>query len=124
MMRRLFVLILPAFMISLPLAQAGAASKDPLPRGPMMKLTNGFTNMLTAPAEFWARYAELEKKHNPMAAFIGGTLYGTFFTVGRLATGAFEVATFPFPFPGNYDTVMTPPTAVESYQKVLRDEPV
>lgn len=120
MIRRIFLLLGSLLIVGPPVLAADTRSKDPLPRGPMMKLTNGITNMVTAPAEFWVNYAELEKKYSPMTAFVGGTFYGIFFTAGRVATGAFETLTFPFPFPGNYETIMTPRTAVEAYQNTLK----
>ena len=97
------------------------ALADGFPKGPWMKLSRGLANMGTAPMEYLAQYSDFAREqHNPAVSFAGGTVYGTFFAVARVVTGALEVVTFPFPVPADYGPIMDPPTAYESYKEYKR----
>ena len=56
------------------------------------------------------------KTHRWPIAFIGGLGKGAFTGARRLAVGAFEVVTFPFPWPKDYGPILKPefPIAVDA----------
>jgi hypothetical protein len=43
-----------------------------------------------------------------------GVLAGTYYTVGRILTGAYDVVTFPVPVPEGYGAVMKPDTVLDA----------
>lgn len=83
---------------------------------PSTKLGRGLTNIVTAPGEYVIRTIELTRDHDPVVSFFGGLVRGTFYTVGRALTGIYEVVTFPFPGPTNYEPLWEPATVPEVFQ--------
>ena len=98
----MFVCIAPAF-----------AAKNPSD-----KLARGFANVLSAPMELpkqidveWK--AAAKKKSNIGAGILAGTLKGLAYTVGRLGSGIWDVISFPFQVPKNFEPVMKPDFVLE-----------
>lgn len=86
------------------------------------KFTRGFTNIVTAPLEFFRQPYALhrERDFNGMAAFFGGIFTGIYATVARELAGVYEFLTFPFPLPADYRSIIDPPTVFDGY-KVPQD---
>jgi len=61
------------------------------------KFTRGFTNLFTGIGEVPKNIAYVSNKTNPVAGGPGGLILGTLNTLGRTATGIFDVITSPIP---------------------------
>ena len=73
-----------------------------------MKLTRGGINLLTGWVEIPKRIHETSVQSGAAAGFTWGLLRGIGHGFIRTAAGAYEVVTFPFPAPPNYEPVIQP----------------
>ena len=73
------------------------------------KLVRGVANIVSAPLEIFkqtdAEYNSAERK--PLG-LVGGIFKGIGFTFARLASGVFDVLTFPFPLQEEYSPIVKP----------------
>jgi putative exosortase-associated protein (TIGR04073 family) len=76
---------------------------------PLGKLGRGLANVFTCPLEIAKTIGDTNYEKGPIAAITAGFVQGIYKTGVRAAVGAFEVVTFLFPFPGDYDPVLTDP---------------
>ncbi|MFA5142724.1 MAG: exosortase system-associated protein, TIGR04073 family [Candidatus Omnitrophota bacterium] len=76
---------------------------------PIKKLGRGLCNMGTCICEVPLHVSRVNETDGPMASLTWGILKGTGMTVVRLAAGAYEVLTFPFPIPKDYVPIMRDP---------------
>jgi len=72
------------------------------------KLGRGLVNVLTGWIEIPKNIAEEWRASDPFTGFIVGTIKGIGWGFGRTVAGVYEVVTFPFPIPRNYQPVMQP----------------
>jgi putative exosortase-associated protein (TIGR04073 family) len=72
------------------------------------KLGRGFTNVLTSWVEVPRNVAIEWEKTDPASGFILGMIKGFGWGFSRLVTGVYDVFTFPFPVPRNYEPMMEP----------------
>jgi len=79
---------------------------------PAKKLGRGLCNMGTFPAELYLKVVEVNDSEGVFAAATWGILKGIGMSVVRLAVGAYEVVTFPFPVPKDYMPILTDPEFV------------
>lgn len=61
------------------------------------KVTRGFANMFTGLGEVPKNILGASKKTNPVVGGTGGLVMGTLDTLGRTASGVFDVITSPIP---------------------------
>jgi len=61
------------------------------------KFTRGFANLFTGIGEVPKNIADASSKTNPVVGGTGGLINGTLHTLGRTATGIFDVITSPIP---------------------------
>jgi len=61
------------------------------------KFTRGFANLFTGIGEVPKNIADVSSKTNPVVGGTGGLINGTLHTLGRTATGIFDVITSPIP---------------------------
>jgi putative exosortase-associated protein (TIGR04073 family) len=61
------------------------------------KFTRGFANLFTGIGEVPKNIVYVSDKTNPIAGGPGGLVLGTLHTLGRTATGIFDVITSPVP---------------------------
>jgi putative exosortase-associated protein (TIGR04073 family) len=61
------------------------------------KFTRGVSNLFTGLGEVPKNIVNTTNKTNPVVGGVGGLLLGTLDTLGRTATGVFDVVTSPFP---------------------------
>lgn len=73
------------------------------------KLGRGVCNLITFPLEFLLQISRVNNTDGPMAGVTYGALKGTGMLIVRAAVGAYEVITFPFPFPKDYAPILTDP---------------
>ncbi len=85
---------------------------------PADKLGRGFVNILTAPIEIpkqidveWKQHAQ--EKKNVGIGITAGFIKGLAYTVARLGSGVWDIASFPFKVPENYEPVMKPEFVLE-----------
>jgi len=72
------------------------------------KLARGFVNVVTGWVEVPKRIYETSQTSGAAAGFTWGTLRGLGYGFVRTAAGFYEVFTFPFPAPPNYEPVIEP----------------
>lgn len=77
--------------------------------GPVKKLGRGICNVLTCPFEIFEQMSRVHKESGPMAGVTYGLLKGVGMTGVRAVVGAYEVATFPVPVPGDYEPILRDP---------------
>ena len=85
---------------------AAAASMDA--GAGFKKLTRGLTNTVTGWVEIPMRVQETSQDAGALAGFTWGLLRGLGHGFVRTAAGLYEVATFPFPAPPDYQPVIQP----------------
>ncbi len=72
------------------------------------KLSRGVMNVLTGWMEIPYNMAETWKKTDPFTGCVVGGIKGFFWGWARTCTGVFDIVTFPFPVPKDYDPLMEP----------------
>jgi len=77
--------------------------------GPVKKLGRGLANTVTFPLEIPANIKKVNESDGPLMAVTYGLGKGLYMAVVRAAAGVYEVATFPFPFPGDFVPIVTEP---------------
>ncbi len=88
---------------------------------PVTKLGRGFSNILTAPLQYFIQTSKLSEEHDAVTAFLGGLVNGTGFMLWRMGVGVYEVATFPVPLHSNYGPVLDPDTSLTEIKSTLKD---
>lgn len=80
---------------------------------PAKKFNRGIINIITSPIEIakqvdlsWKQSAE--EKTNVGTGIFSGFLKGIAYTVGRMGSGIWDVVSFPFKTPDNYEPLMKP----------------
>ena len=77
--------------------------------GAIKKLGRGGANLLTCPLELVKCVGDANYSDGPAAALTYGFAKGVYRTLLRAGVGIFELATFPFPFPKDYEPILTDP---------------
>ena len=65
--------------------------------------------MLTCPLEVFKQSSDVNNSDGPWAGLTWGVFKGLSMTVVRFAVGAYEVVTFPMPFPKDFKPILTDP---------------
>lgn len=104
-------ILLAAFVFTVSGVPSSYAENDAV-----TKLSRGVVNIVTSPLEFITQYMVLEEDHNTAVSVLGGVVYGAGYTVTRILAGAYEVITFPIPYPSAYEPVMRPATPIDAFQ--------
>ncbi len=76
--------------------------------GPFRKLGRGLTNTLTGWLELPKAVYETSVNHNALAGLTLGLATGAGLSIVRMGAGIYEVATFPFEVPKDYDPILNP----------------
>ena len=76
---------------------------------PLIKLARGALNIATCPLELVNSGGDKAQEKNDMKAFVNIASDRIWRTGKRAIVGAYEVATFLFPIPANYDPIMDRP---------------
>ena len=77
--------------------------------GPVKKLGRGLANTVTFPIEIPANIKKVNESDGVIMAASYGLGLGLYKAIARAAVGVYEVATFPFPFPGDFVPIITDP---------------
>ena len=85
------------------------ATAEPMEAGKAFtKLTRGGVNLITGWVEVPKRIQETSQASGSAAGFTWGLLRGLGYGFIRTAAGAYELVTFPFPAPPDYQPVIQP----------------
>lgn len=76
--------------------------------GAFTKLSRGFMNIITGWVEIPKRIYEVSEESGAMSGFTWGLLLGIGRGFIRTAAGCYELVTFPYPAPPNYQSVIQP----------------
>ena len=105
--RRVFLVLLPGLAV---LSVASAAYAEPMDSGKAVtKLARGAVNVFTGWVEIPKRISETSQTSGTAAGLTWGLLRGLGYGFIRTAAGFYELFTFPFPAPPNYEPVIQPP---------------
>ena len=74
----------------------------------MTKLGRGFVNVLTGWIEIPKNIAETWKETDPFTGFVVGTVKGMGWGWARTCTGFYDITTFLFPVPEDYESLIEP----------------
>lgn len=113
MLRRRAVLLLALALamspaLSLPL-QADEFEDTGSTGSPLAKLARGGLNLFTGWMEVPKRIHETSQNSGATVSFTWGLLRGLGYGFVRTAAGAYEIVTFPFAAPPDYEPVIQPP---------------
>lgn len=114
MLRRRAVLLLltlalavsPLYSLSL---YAGDLEETEAAGSPLAKLSRGGLNFFTGWLEIPKRIHETSQNSGATVSFTWGLLRGLGYGFVRTAAGAYEIVTFPFAAPPDYEPVIQPP---------------
>ena len=96
------------------LAHTPVASAESMEAGKAFgKLTRGGINLVTGWVEIPKRIQETSETSGAFAGFTWGLLRGLGYGFVRTAAGGYEIITFPFPAPANYEPVRYEPASYE-----------
>ncbi len=89
---------------------------------PAIKLERGVVNVVTSPVEivkytraYWIKGSE--KTPHIIVWFFAGTIEGTVEMVKRGGSGLWDVVSFPFAVPQNYDSLIKPDYVFEDWPR-------
>ena len=98
-------------MVVVGAAQAAVASEPAEPPrvyGPRDKLVRGLGNFFTGFIEIPRNMYNVTRDQNLLSRWTVGLGEGLGYTALRMVTGVYEVVTFPFSIPENYEPVVKP----------------
>lgn len=72
------------------------------------KLARGFANVLASPLEIPRNVQNVTEDQGVLVGWTGGLCQGIGMMALRIIVGAYEIITFPMPFPEDYKPVITP----------------
>jgi len=72
------------------------------------KLYRGLANIVTGWVELPKNIYDTSVEDNPLSGLTVGLAKGVGMTIVRTGAGVYETATFPFPIPEGYNTVLEP----------------
>ncbi|MDP3721983.1 MAG: exosortase system-associated protein, TIGR04073 family [Candidatus Omnitrophota bacterium] len=98
--------VLAALLLVTSGAQASAESTEAAKA--FKKLTRGFVNIVTGWVELPKRIQQTSEESGALSGFTWGLLRGLGYGFARTAAGLYELVTFPFPAPPDYEPVIQP----------------
>lgn len=81
---------------------------------PLTKLGRGLTNIVFSPFEYFTNIQKAADRRGAVSGAFEGLLAGTYYMVGRILAGAYDVVTFPVPAPKDYAAIMKPDTVFDA----------
>jgi len=98
-MKKIIALILIGVMLFAPMVE-GQTRKQ--------KLKRGTVNLLTGWVEIPKNIYDTSVEENKITGFSKGLIEGIGMAVVRTGTGVYEIITFPFEVPENYEVILEP----------------
>jgi len=113
-MKRIIVtLVISVFFLNI-CTPAALAENESVPGKMARKLGRGVCNVALAWGEIPKNIVTACEEINPYAGWFIGLIKGVFMTIGRTLAGAWDIVTFLFPLPSDYEPVMEPEFVFES----------
>lgn len=103
------IILLTAIVVFMASIISPVSFAEPGRGDPLRKLGRGLSNCVTFPIEIPNQISKTNNTDGAMAAFTYGVVKGITMTMFRAVVGVYEVATFPIPFPKNYEPILTDP---------------
>ncbi len=111
-------------MFGLTATCAFAGELDPGARGelvspgtPIRKLQRGFLNIALSPFDIAYQFHEERNRQTFPPSWFLAMGRGSCYAIGRALTGVYEMVTFPFPYPANYEPVIQPEFAWQNFKE-------
>ena len=82
---------------------------------PIEKLGRGIANLLTGWIEIPKEMIALKESEGDISGLLVGPFSGLWKALVRTSAGAYEIVTFPFPFPVDYEPVVEPEYVLSNY---------
>jgi putative exosortase-associated protein (TIGR04073 family) len=102
-------MIIRFLLISLLAGSAVVQAAEIENEGTMLrKLQRGFLNIALSPIEVSNELSKEKRSDTFPPSWVAGLGRGACFMVGRALTGAYEMVTFPVPYPANYRPILKP----------------
>ncbi len=101
---RKVVLLIAVIVFLVSFSSPASAGGDPL-----RKLGRGLSNCVSFPMEIPSQISKVNNSDGPVAAFTYGIIKGVTMCAFRAVVGAYEIVTFPIPFPRAYKPILTDP---------------
>lgn len=95
-------LILSIFSSSVYAAEIEAAA------GPERKLQRGFVNIVLSPIEISHELGKVKRTDSFLPSWVGGLGRGSYYMVGRILSGAYDLITAPISLPAGYEPLVYP----------------
>ncbi len=114
MMKKIVILLILFFLV-LALGNGESRAAD----NPGEKLARGVVNVVSAPIEIAKKIDQEWKSKKEQPAALGvfsGFFKGLAATLARMGSGAWDIATFPFKVPNDYDPLVKPEFVLEKEQ--------
>lgn len=105
---RTFAKVLPLLIIVLSAAVSLQAAEIEQEGTPQRKLQRGFLNIALSPLEISNELAKEIKNDTLPPSWVTGLGRGSVYALGRALVGAYELVTFPLPYPADYKPVLQP----------------
>ena len=102
------VITVGGLVLGLFLVTAQPAEAQIRAHGAFTKLGRGFVNVVTGWVEIPKRIYETSYSDGPWLGFTWGTIRGIGFGLLRTTAGFYDLLTFPYPAPENYEPVFVP----------------
>ncbi len=103
-----FCTVLAAPALAADVSPLGTTTDVDYGTGASRKLGRGVANVALGWLDIFKGVEDVGEENNFIAAVTWGPLFGAGKAVGRTLAGVYEVATFPFPAPTNFDPVVYP----------------
>ncbi|MCK5161564.1 MAG: exosortase system-associated protein, TIGR04073 family [Candidatus Aureabacteria bacterium] len=104
-MKKAFITML---VLALFLGMSIPASAEPSTNNAGRKLCRGIANVATGWVEIIRQTYEESIASNPLRGLTVGLFKGLVMAVARTGSGAYDIVTFPVPFPNDYDSLVQP----------------
>ncbi|OGW78229.1 MAG: hypothetical protein A2Z83_00705 [Omnitrophica bacterium GWA2_52_8] len=82
---------------------------------PLIKLGNGIEQIVFSPIELLLQPARVRESETSFSAYTGGILQGIVVGGSRILAGVYDILTFPFPVPAEYETIHPAGTPLEAW---------
>lgn len=76
--------------------------------GPERKLQRGFVNIVLSPIEISHELGKVKRTDSFLPSWVGGLGRGSYYMVGRILSGAYDLITAPISLPAGYEPLVYP----------------
>jgi len=114
-MKKIITLLLISTIIFAPMAQA---------QNPARKLLRGTVNILTGWIELPKNIYDTSVEETMLSGLTMGVAKGVGMVIVRTGCGVYELVTFPFPVPEDYEVILEPEFVFEASSNAYIESPI